>query len=829
MEKVEQKINEAKKLLMQGDFNGCINCLSKTLEQEPNNNSVNILLAESNFSLGNFSAASTNLSVLLRFDSNSLQVLKLQFKIHHKQEQLFKAYDIIKRIIAIEPTLENKYELAIICTRIAKIDEAKYLLESYTEKVKNNAFAYLNLGHMHKAVGDFDLAEECYYKFIELEPNRLGYAIWNIADLKDRKITEKELSNWQLMEEDNKQDHTSKLLMQFSLGTALEKQKKYDKSFDYFHKANSNKNKISPFNKKAFNSFINNILSINNKDNKYNKTTNKTITPIFILGLPRSGSTLVEQILSSHESVNATDELNFIGYTAANMERAGSYAKAISELDEHHILELRQQYLDYAAEYQTCERPYFIDKNPLNFFHVGLIFKLFPEAKIVHTHRNLLDNAVSLFKRYFYVGHDYSYSMPNIITFMEGYSKVMQHWDVLFPGKIFHSQYECLVENSEKKIKSILEFCELEEQEECFTFYKQKRTVLTPSVDQVNKPINSSSINSWLRFEKQILPYKTRLISINDTLLTLGNNNEKSAWDNYWQQGYITSFGSKYVDNYIGVIEKQWVKFFESLRKKSRVLDVATGNGAVLDFAINTMRNDSKAKLTGIDYSQVKNSNSRMTLMSDINVEDLPFNNASFTHISSQYGIEYSNLFKSIPEISRVLTKSGKFQFICHCNTSVVLSDNHQIYNCTKDLLKIDGAIFILEDMLVELNNKKLTNSMDEKVAEIKRNQLNSELLRLLNKYGDVLHETMFPTLMRKLLQKNIAIAERDSLLKQYKHQHTILLVRLNDLIQSALSESDLIILKKIAENSGLGSVKITELIEPDIGVIGVVIKGVKL
>jgi len=826
LEKFENKLVEANRLIKQGNFTSSLNYLDELHEIDSNNEEVNFLIAQSHFFLNNFTASLQSLTKLLKYNSKHLQALKLQFKIYHQNEQLFDAYKVIKKIITLEQIPENQYELAIICTRIGKVSEAKHELELYIKKITDNAFAYLNLGHMHKAFGDFDLAEECYFKFTELAPKKTGYAIWNIADLKDRKITTKELRDWKKIEDDPNQEYLSKLLMQFSLGMVLEKQKNYDEAFEYLLKANANKEKISPFNQKAFNNFIKNITS----NNSYKLgSIIKGKTPIFIVGLPRSGSTLVEQIVANHDLVNATDELNFIGYTAAQMERTGNYAKAIDELDNISIGKLRQEYIDYAAEYQTSDTPYFIDKNPLNFFHIGLIFKLFPEAKIIHTHRSLLDNAVSLFKRYFYVGHDYSYSMSNITSFMAGYAHVMRHWESLFPGKIFHSQYEQLVENSEEQIKSILSYCELGEQDECFAFYKQKRIVLTPSVDQVNKPINSSSVNSWLCYEEQMLPYYSKLTKINDELLMLGKNVEQSAWNNYWQQGYITSFGSKFKDNYVGIIEKTWLNFFNNISSKSKILDVATGNGAVLDLVLSHMPAECKAELIGVDYSQVKNIDSKIKLISEVNVENLPFDNASFTHVSSQYGIEYSDLGKSIPEVSRILRKFGEFQFVCHCKGSVILAENNLSLSCTKELLQLGGAVYLLEDMLVELNKKQLTGSMDERIADEKRNKLNNELSRLLNKFGDELHDTMFPLLIREVLKKNITIAERDKTLHNYISQQSNALIRLEDLTHSALDEEAIVKLKGIANNSGLGSITITELVESDVGLIGVVINGVKL
>ncbi|QBG37451.1 sulfotransferase [Litorilituus sediminis] len=773
---------------------------------------------------GNFSAAEEQAKLVLSDDANNLDALKMLRQVYVKQELLFDAYSIMQQVVALEPSLDMQYELAIICTQIGKLTEAKDLLESYINHNPNNGFAFLNLGHMHKAFGDFKRAEKCYFKFVALEPRRVGYALWNIADLKDRKITDKDIVTWQEYENDDNQDYLSKLLIQFSLGTVLEKQKKYDEAFEYYQKANNSKNKASPFNQNAFHQFVNNILKQKAQESVAREVN---VTPIFIVGMPRSGSTLVEQILASHELVNATDELNFIGHTAATLERTGNYAKAIANLSEEDILTLRQEYLAYANEYQTSTKPYFIDKNPLNFLHIGLILKLFPEAKIIHTHRNLLDNAASVFKRYFYIGHDYSYSLANIVTFMEGYAAIMRHWEFEYPGAIFHSQYEALVESPREKIKSLLSFCQLEEQESCFTFHRQKRAVLTPSVDQVNKPINSASVNSWLRFEKGLTPYKSKLNHINEVLLSLGKEPYKSAWDSYWQQGNITSFGADLSDNYQGEIALCWKDFFAVIPDKHRVLDIATGNGAVLELGLKYILNEN-IEMVGVDSAQVASSNKGYTLLSEVNVEKLPFEHDHFTEITSQFGIEYSDLAQSMAEVYRVLQPGGRFQFICHAEDSKIVMNNRKIVDCSRELFKFGGAFSALSDMLSELNSKKLTGYMNEQNAESKRHKLNNELARLLEAYGDTLHETRIPELMRMVLQADVSVEERGDIMKSYFIEQSRAIARLEDLMRAALTDKKLHAFRNIAQALGFTSILSTDLVEESFGKIGVVLSGIK-
>jgi hypothetical protein len=222
------------------------------------------------------------------------------------------------------------------------------------------------------------------------------------------------------------------------------------------------------------------------------------------MGMPRSGTTLVEQILASHSSVEATNELPFLTRMGLEMEMDGGYASALAEFDITRQESCAKDYLAKTKPYRKLDREFFIDKTPDNFLHIGLIRILFPNAKIINVIRDPLDNAIGMYKMYFPHGAEYSFSMEGIIYHWQGYLTLMHHWEQLYPGEVLHLSYEDLVHDPEKKITDVLEYCGLPVEDACFRFYESDRPVLTPSAGQVRNPISAKSVGSGRNYEKYI-------------------------------------------------------------------------------------------------------------------------------------------------------------------------------------------------------------------------------------------------------------------------------------------------------------------------------------
>ena len=299
------------------------------------------------------------------------------------------------------------------------------------------------------------------------------------------------------------QDSHEASLMQFALGNIAERRQKYRQALQHYRAANDIQRQLRPFRQAAYQGLLDGLLNAELQPSTPGAAQSGG-RPIFIVGLPRSGTTLVEQILAAHSMVEATDELPYIERIAYRLERAGGYGPSLATMDEATRNEYRASYLADARRYLARESSHFVDKNPNNFLHIGLIRTLFPEALIVNVRRDLRDNAFSMYRQFFNVGHDHSASFADMAKFFTGYLRLMRHWLKLYPESVRVQAYEDLVQDPHEQIADLLRFCGLPEEEGCFEFHRSKAAVMTPSAAQVSQPMYTSSIGYWKHFEKDL-------------------------------------------------------------------------------------------------------------------------------------------------------------------------------------------------------------------------------------------------------------------------------------------------------------------------------------
>lgn len=290
--------------------------------------------------------------------------------------------------------------------------------------------------------------------------------------------------------------------MHFALAIAAEQSEDYDTALRHFRAANEIQAKLRPFRSDAYKVMVEGLIATELPPVRDEPAT--TPRPVFIVGLPRSGTTLVEQILAAHSAVVATDELPFITRIAFGLERSGGYGRSLARLTEKERRGFRDYYLDEAGRYFAAGNRCFIDKNPDNFLHIGLIRALFPEALIINTRRDLRDNAISVYRQLFNVGHDYSASFEDIQAYCDGYLRLMAYWQENYPDAIRVQHYEDLVASPEQQIVELLEFCQLASETACFEFYRSKQPVMTPSASQVSQPIYTSSVGRWRHYAEPL-------------------------------------------------------------------------------------------------------------------------------------------------------------------------------------------------------------------------------------------------------------------------------------------------------------------------------------
>jgi hypothetical protein len=238
--------------------------------------------------------------------------------------------------------------------------------------------------------------------------------------------------------------------------------------------------------------------------------------PIFIVGLPRAGSTLLEQILASHSSVEGTMELADIPRMVTELQGREPedanprYPRVLEELTPKDFLRLGEKYISDTRAYRT-DKPFFIDKMPNNFRHIGLIHLILPHAKIIDARRNAMACCFSNFKQLFASGQDFTYGLEDIGRYYRTYVELMAHWDEVLPGRVLRVEHEAVVDDLEANVRRILEFCGLEFESKCVEFHKTERSIRTASSEQVRQPIFKEGIDQWRHFEPWLGPLKDAL------------------------------------------------------------------------------------------------------------------------------------------------------------------------------------------------------------------------------------------------------------------------------------------------------------------------------
>ena len=238
------------------------------------------------------------------------------------------------------------------------------------------------------------------------------------------------------------------------------------------------------------------------------------VTPVFIVGLPRSGSTLQEQILASHSQVEGTQELPYLPRIAKRIgldQEDSGMAEAIKALSKNDFQAFAQRYLRQAELHRQQELPYFIDKLPNNFTYIGLIFLLFPNAKIINARRHPMDSCLGCYKQLWAVGQDFTYDLEDLGHYYRDYDRLMSHWSMLFPGRILNVQYERVVSDLPAQVRRLLDFCDLPFESNCVDFHLTNRAVRTASSEQVRQPIYRSALAYWENFGDLLQPLATVL------------------------------------------------------------------------------------------------------------------------------------------------------------------------------------------------------------------------------------------------------------------------------------------------------------------------------
>jgi cytochrome c-type biogenesis protein CcmH/NrfG len=406
---------------------------------------------------------------------------------------------------------------ASLC-RVGEYETAIGIYQEVLDGYPGNARIWLSFGHALKTAGHQDRAIHAYRKSIELDPG-FGEAYWSMANLKTFRFDDHELAQMreQLGRADLPVEH--RLHFEFALGKALEDAAQYLESFQHYEVGNALRLGTVPYNAKE--TTARSIRAMQVYDREFFDSRQGFGTPapdpIFIVGLPRSGSTLIEQILSSHSAVEGTMELpEVIAMTralrlAAQPGTAVGYHQALATLDADELRRLGEQYLERTRVQRKSGAPLFIDKMPNNFAHIGLIHLMLPNAKIIDARRHPLACCLSGFKQHFAQGQNFSYSFADIGRYYRDYVALMAHFDQVLPGRVHRVIYETMVDDTEAEVRRLLDYCGLPFEAQCLRFFENDRPVRTASSEQVRQPIYREGIDHWRNYEPWLGPLKAAL------------------------------------------------------------------------------------------------------------------------------------------------------------------------------------------------------------------------------------------------------------------------------------------------------------------------------
>jgi tetratricopeptide (TPR) repeat protein len=410
---------------------------------------------------------------------------------------------------------------ATVCTGLADYDRALPLYREVLAETPNEPELHLSIGHALKTLGQTSEAVESYRAAAAARP-RHGEAYWSLANLKTYRFTDAEIAQMRTDEAASDVALADRYHLCFALGKALEDRAEYAESFAYYERGNALKKTECRYRPEPLEKNARLQASVCTREFFAARVGwgSSDTSPIFIVGLPRSGSTLIEQILASHSLVEGTMELADIPRLVQELqgrERIDSiprYPGILSEMTADEFKRIGEGYLNSTRVYRTG-KPFFIDKMPNNFRHLGLIHLILPNAKIIDARRDALACCFGNFKQLFAFGQQFTYSIEDITRYYRMYVQLMAHWDQALPGKILRIQHEKVVEDFESSVRRILDFCGLDFEPGCLEFHKTERSVHSASSEQVRRPINREGVSHWRNYERWLGPFEQSL----DTLL----------------------------------------------------------------------------------------------------------------------------------------------------------------------------------------------------------------------------------------------------------------------------------------------------------------------
>ena len=442
------------------------------------------------------------------------------FHVMMRRQRFHSAYELAGELRAQQPHDDDQIAkaYAAACFAVGQTDEAGVLYEKLQQVHPTDHQIPISQGHIYNASGDRASAIDAFKASAAIKPDH-GDAYWSLANTKSYKFDDDQILQMKNLEQDATIGSVDRIQICFALGKALEDKGQFDAAFEFYARGNALKLPTTHFNAKQLSKRIEAQIEVCTKAlfEQVGDVGVAAKDPIFIVGLPRAGSTLLEQILASHSQVDGTMELHNVLDLAKRLRGRGEagqedprYPKILSELDTSLFEKFGQQFIEQTRVYRG-DAPLFIDKMPNNFFHIGLIKLILPNAKVIDARRHPMSCCFSGFKQLWGEGQEFSYGLEEIGSYYKQYTRLMDHWDEVLPGFVLRVHHENVVDNLEEEVRRMLDFCDLPFEDACLDFHKTERTIRTPSAEQVRQPIYRSGLDQWRNFEQHLDPLKQAL------------------------------------------------------------------------------------------------------------------------------------------------------------------------------------------------------------------------------------------------------------------------------------------------------------------------------
>jgi tetratricopeptide (TPR) repeat protein len=508
-----------------GRLDQAVDVLRKTIKKDPNNVDALRFLAVTYIKLDikhsdtealfrraiqiapDYMGASLNLGVFLA-----------------KSNKVMAAIEVYKKAIALKSDVSEAWACLGSAYAIAGYPDKS--ATSYSRSIElspNIPATRMSLAHSLKTLGDQAGALGSYRKAIELKPD-LGESYWSMANLKVFNFEEDEVTAMEHQLETADLSDISDVHFRFALGKAYEDKKDYDKAWHYYHSGNQKQRGLVGHDPVIQELRNNRITEVFNEEfmRKHEGQGYDAPDPIFIVSLPRSGSTLVEQILASHSQVEGTAELAELSQIAHAVGKFSAdrvmFPLSLKKLDARDWKAYGKEYIDRTRRHRITDKPFFTDKMPNNFPLVGFACLAMPNAKIINARRHPLDSCLGSYKQLFGRGQNFTYDMVELGVYYEEYDAMIKHWHKVLPGRILDVHYEDTVTDLDSQVRRILDHCGLPFEDQCLRFYETERAVKTASSEQVRQPIYQGALGKWRKYEPHLDEWKEQLGHIIDEL-----------------------------------------------------------------------------------------------------------------------------------------------------------------------------------------------------------------------------------------------------------------------------------------------------------------------